>query len=52
STRPLRAGGGDWDGFLRRARTAQAAPRGGHDVVREAVERVREVVRETRPDLA
>ncbi|RIJ49656.1 DNA alkylation repair protein, partial [Clavibacter lycopersici] len=50
--RPLRAGGGDWDGFLRRARTAEAAPRGGHDVVREAVERVREVVRETRPDLA
>ncbi|RIJ58678.1 DNA alkylation repair protein, partial [Clavibacter lycopersici] len=25
--RPLRAGGGDWDGFLRRARTAEAAPR-------------------------
>lgn len=51
-SRPLRAGGGDWDGFLRRARTAQAAPRGGHDVVREAVERVRDAVRETRPDLA
>ncbi|MCJ1710706.1 DNA alkylation repair protein [Clavibacter michiganensis subsp. phaseoli] len=52
ATRPLRAGGGDWDAFLRRARTAQAAPRGGHDVVREAVERVRETARETRPDLA
>ncbi|RII85003.1 DNA alkylation repair protein, partial [Clavibacter michiganensis subsp. insidiosus] len=51
-TRPLRAGGGDWDDFLRRARTAQAAPRGGHDVVREAVDRVRDLVRETRPDLA
>lgn len=52
ATRPLRAGGGDWDAFVRRARTAQAAPRGGHDVVREAVERVRETVHETRPDLA
>ena len=51
-SRPLRAGGGDWDGFLRRARTAQAAPRGGHDVVREAVDRVRDLVRATRPDLA
>ncbi|MBF4623848.1 DNA alkylation repair protein [Clavibacter sp. VKM Ac-2872] len=50
--RPIRAGGGDWDGFLRRARTAQAGPRGGHDVVREAVERVRDAARETRPDLA
>ncbi|MDQ0743518.1 hypothetical protein QFZ62_000826 [Clavibacter sp. B3I6] len=51
-SRPLRAGGGDWDGFLRRARAAQGAPRGGHDVVREAVDRVREIVRDARPDLA
>jgi hypothetical protein len=51
-SRPLRAGSGDWDGFLRRARIAQSAPRGGHDVVREAVERVRDLVRESRPDLA
>ncbi|WP_445443778.1 DNA alkylation repair protein [Clavibacter sp. km1a] len=51
-SRPLRAGGGDWDGFLRRARAARTAPRGGHDVVREAVDRVRELVRDARPDLA
>ncbi|RIJ02542.1 DNA alkylation repair protein, partial [Clavibacter nebraskensis] len=35
-----------------RARAAEAARRGGHDVVREAAERVRDLVRETRPDLA
>jgi hypothetical protein len=51
-SRPLRAGGGDWDGFLRRARAARTAPRGGHDVVREAVDRVGELVRDARPELA
>jgi hypothetical protein len=49
--RPLRAGGGDWDGFLRRARAAGSAPRGGHDVVREAVERIHDEVAASRPDL-
>lgn len=50
-SRPLRAGGGDWDAFLRRARVAGAAPRGGHDVVREAVERIHAEVAAARPDL-
>jgi len=50
-SRPLRAGGGDWDGFLRRARVAVAGPRGGHDVVREAVERIHAEARAGRPDL-
>jgi hypothetical protein len=49
--RPHRAGGGDWDGFLRRARAAGSAPRGGHDVVREAVERIHGEVVASRPDL-
>lgn len=51
SSRPLRSGSGDWDAFLHRARIAQAAPRGGHDVVREAAQRVLNEVRTARPDL-
>jgi hypothetical protein len=58
--RELRAGSGDWDGFVRHARRALGPGQGsGHDdggsepgcLVREAVTRILEDVRKSRPEL-
>jgi len=48
--RALRAGSGDWPGFIRRAAGATAAA-GEHILVAEAIDRVRAEVNESRPDL-
>jgi hypothetical protein len=57
--RALRAGGGDWDGFIRRARVvlaeSAAGRRGGSkegsDIAREAISFVLDETEKTRPDL-
>jgi len=51
--RPLRTGGGDWDGFVRRARaaTAPGRNRGAADIAGEAVARVLEEMAVARPEL-
>ncbi|MHA7277105.1 DNA alkylation repair protein [Arthrobacter sp. HLT1-21] len=52
--RPLRAGGGDWDGHVRRAKAARAASREGtgHDVVGQAIELMGAAWAKARPGLS
>jgi hypothetical protein len=47
--RALKSGGGDWDGFTRRARSVLAEQRGG--IAGETISFVLDQVRGTRPDL-
>ncbi|MBG6181170.1 DNA alkylation repair protein [Arthrobacter sp. CAN_A1] len=49
--RPLRAGGGDWDGFIRRARAALAENHAMSDVVSDAVALVLGEMAGIRPEL-
>lgn len=49
--RALRAGGGDWDGFVRRARIAAEATQAGTTPDQEAVDAVLDAVAERRPEL-
>ena len=52
--RPLRAGGGDWDGFVRRVRVARALKRdeSGSAVVGEAIEVMAAELAKVRPGLS
>ena len=54
SLRPLRTGGGDWDGLVRRVKAARAANRegAGRDVVGEAIELIARELATARPELA